>query len=149
MASTFAILGLAIFVMICIITPAYFVERYRRDLLREEAAARNCTATSVRWYWRWLGNPRVLLAGPFKFGWFRIGTGFYRVTCRIATGEERVAYAAVGPRRGDWFDIYGTVLAWHWADQQRRVDPMDRNLAILRVIVALVVVVIWLYFQFG
>jgi hypothetical protein len=40
------------------------------------------------------------------------------------------------------------VLAWHWADQKRRIDPMDRNLAILRVIVALVVVVIWLYFQF-
>jgi hypothetical protein len=44
---------------------------------------------------------------------------FYRVKCRTATGKERMAWVAIGPRHAFDFDLYDT-LTWRLAETTKR-----------------------------
>lgn len=100
--------------------------RYRRDRGRilEEAEKQRCETSSIRWLWLPWGH------GPFSWWeWGVAGCRTYRIRCRKATGQERIAYVLIGPRRPmtawdstwserAWERWHGT-LTWRWEDYDK------------------------------
>lgn len=95
-----------------------------RERIRDEADSQHAEVLSIRWCLL------PFLRGPFSFWECLPGCRLFRVRARDRSGEERIAYVLIGPRRvvsrwQSWESRreqwYGT-LTWRWATSRRRTS---------------------------